>query len=58
MPLGRTKDENRTRWDFELRDKLDILVDLNFGCIVAETADTEDKYRWKHLDEDVPDRIG
>jgi predicted transcriptional regulator len=66
MPIGRpSRDEssaitatgeegNRTKWDFELRGKLDRLADLDNatrGRVVQEALEVDDKYGWKRLDE-------
>ena len=52
--------KKRTRWDVELRVKLDMLADLNYtacGCIVPETLKMENENGWKRLNEHLLARI-
>lgn len=57
LSQGSKKDrKKRTEWDFELRDKLDRLANLDCttcGRIVLETPKMENKYGWKHIDKDL-----
>ena len=52
--------KRRTRWDVELRVKLDMLADLNYatcGFIVPETLEMENENGWKRLNEHLLARI-